>query len=563
MQSPLTPQVQEIVLSIMEGLRCPRSLTVAIMLRAGMWHDLLQLDVRPSDYLDPSSYLRSAAATKLLSKLECKIDGLDPAQAALDKWYEAEKSCFVANRRINLLMDFESNDPIDKRCCQFLAAVKKQVEWLIGDRPPSFVEGAFGPGATISDKSGRTTVLHKLSSTPTYTTDAVYHLVPWSGTAWSAFIARHQLKPRTVRGNHYFQVPKNAKTHRSCAKEPSINAFYQRGYGKVMSARLARRGIVISPISDYENSSVFDYALSYAAPEKHKMLTQRASQEDTFATIDLSSASDTISLALVRSVLPHAWFDVLSDLRSPYTRVNGKWHRLEKFSSMGNGFTFELETTIFAAICLAVDPTLIPGVDLMVFGDDIIVPKHLARSVINALEFCGFTLNAEKTFTEGPFRESCGGDYMCGKAVRPYHIKELPNEPQQFIGLANGILRLGSQDGADNRLMADLRPAWFRVLDCIPRHIRALRGPPELGDLVIHDEPGRYRIRYRQQKGWIKVYRPIRPCTVNFNRFCEDSQWVGILYGVPFISPIKGGKTRLIPMRGPVEGYKVGWVSYG
>jgi len=85
MKAPLTPQVKELVLTVMEGLRCPRAVTVALMLRNDMWQDLMNLDLRPDQYSDAASYRRAACATKLLSKLSARVDGLDPQKAAWDR----------------------------------------------------------------------------------------------------------------------------------------------------------------------------------------------------------------------------------------------------------------------------------------------------------------------------------------------------------------------------------------------------------------------------------------------------------------------------------------------
>ena len=145
------------------------------------------------------------------------------------------------------------------------------------------------------------------------------------------------------------------------------------------------------------------------------------------ATIDLSNASDTVAYQLVKLVLPPDWFELLISLRAPFTDMDGKRVRLEKFSSMGNGFTFALETLLFWTLCDTVSNG--EAQVLRVFGDDIIVDTAHAKACVKALEFFGFTPNAKKTFLEGPFRESCGGDYFNGVSVRAVYVKNLPDEP--------------------------------------------------------------------------------------------------------------------------------------
>lgn len=553
MASFLTPEVQEIALSLMAGLNCARSVTVSMLIRAGEWAQLVKLQCKPSDYCDAESYLRSAAATNFLKKLDGTIPGVDPEAAAIEKWWAAEKQCFNTNRRLNELLDFGTlaGAPANERLLEFVEQLKKNVQWLVGYGPSPIFQGAFGPGATISDHHLRTSVMHKMSTIPTFTPSAWPYLVPWTGTKWAEAVARRGEVSQSVRGNKFFTVPKEATIRRSCAKEPSINGFYQLGLGREMRSRLKERGI------DLDNGQ-----------DVHRQVACVASESDEFCTIDLSSASDTVCTALVRAVLPSKWLHCLEDLRSPLTQIGKRWVLLEKFSSMGNGFTFELETTLFTAISMTA-AGLTPGKDLWVYGDDIIVPKRSAHDVLWALKFFGFTPNLAKTFVEGPFRESCGGDFYDGVPVRAHYLKELPSEPQQYIALANGIRRLSLQLGLGSQLYRDLRKAWFRCLDQIPSTIRRCRGPVQLGDLVIHDDEAHWVTRWRASGiRFVQVYRPARFRGVGFTRFDEHIQFAAALYGVllyprdpsPRWKP--GYDGRQLILRDGVEGYKVGWLPF-
>lgn len=315
-------------------------------------------------------------------------------------------------------------------------------------------------------------------------------------------------------------------------------------------------------------------------------VARKASLTGAFATLDLKSASDTVCAALVKAALPPAWYEVLDSLRSPFTCIRPPlvkreaWHRLEKFSSMGNGFTFELEMTLFTAVIRTVCPDLVPGKTMWVWGDDIIVPTSLAPIVKDALTFCGFTINTEKSFVDGPFRESCGGDFWNGEPVRPFHLKEIPDEPQKYIATANGIRHLMQTDENPKGLSSDLRSAWFRVLDHIPTPIRGCRGPEALGDLVIHDSEERWRTCLRSSIRYVRVYRPSAHPSVRFDRFDPDVQYGAALYGVTLdpvgTSQTRSGKAtvwpkwyfvpgldkRTVPLRGDPLAYKVGWVPY-
>jgi hypothetical protein len=557
----VTPKVLEITQSLMAALDTPRALAVKLLLESGEMGQIAQLSCDPTRYRTAERYYRDAVATDLLRKLQVVHPDLDPEATAVRKWWEAEAQCFASNRRLFEIRDFGtlSGAPLDPRLADFIRKVKKNVLRLIGEAPPAVVDGRFGPGATMSDRSRYTTVPNKMSTSPTLTPAALFYLCPWTGTKWAAACAARGDDIRTVVGNHFFTVPKDAKTHRSCAKEPSVNGFYQLGFGRILRKRLKAEGFDLDHGQDV-----------------HRRVACAASQSGEFCTIDLSSASDTICRALVELLLPPAWFAALNDLRSPKTYVDGKWVYLEKFSSMGNGFTFELETTLFAAISMAVTSGS-PGVDVFVYGDDIIVPSEHSSAVLGALAFFGMTPNVRKTFTAGPFRESCGGDYFNGYSVRAHFLEEIPSEPQQFISFANGVRRISLQfsemPSVSPSLLSGLRRVWFKCLDQLPSNIRRCRGPERLGDLVIHDDEERWTTRWRSSIRYVRVYRPLRPEGYRLSQFDPDVQFAAALYGVTFNDdgPILGPQGRQrkkwpegvdhrkVAIRDSVSGYKVGW----
>lgn len=549
----MTPEVLDIALSYMEGLDCARSLSIAVMLRHGEWGQIFACEVDPAHYNSPESYRASACATDFLRKLDAPglVPGLDLEALAIEKWLWAERECFRTNRRINEIHDFGTLNgvPVPGEMIKFFDRLRKNLLKLIGGGPGDAYDGRFGPGATVSDRSGRTNVLDKMSSVPTLTPGAAFYLVPFLGTKWGEVSAARGDEVGFVRGNSFFTVPKTALTRRSCAKEPSLNGYFQLGLGRVMRNRLKRQGLDLD-----DGQSV------------HRLLACKASSDGTLCTIDLSSASDTLCESLVRNTLPPGWFSHLQDLRSPFTRVKRAWHRLEKFSSMGNGFTFELETAVFAAICMTVmGDDSFPGVNIHVYGDDIIVPREFAREVLSALRFCGFTPNVRKTFTEGYFRESCGGDFFDGQPVRAYFLKELPYEPQHYISIANGLRRVISSFGREGLDSDPLFPAWARCVDLLPHDVKTCRGPGDLGDIVIHDIPERWSFRWRANGiRYFRAYKPISFKGAKFGMYHQDVQYAGALYGVQCLNSPKGqvGFNSLLPDRNGVTGYAIGWVPF-
>lgn len=243
-----------------------------------------------------------------------------------------------------------------------------------------------------------------------------------------------------VEGNRLSFVPKNDDISRSICTEPTLNMFYQLGFGEILSSRLTKLWGINLVTQQFKN----------------RELARKGSWDGSFATIDLSSASDSMSIRMLEWALPPDFFRWLCKLRSPISTLpDGTRVRLEMISTMGNGYTFPLQTILFTAIvlsamrCDGLAPSFPHGNsegNFGVNGDDIVIPTRIVGKVTRLLHLLGFTLNKEKTFVEGPFRESCGGDYFEGRNLRGVFIKRL-SEPQDFYSVINQLNLFSTRTG--------------------------------------------------------------------------------------------------------------------
>lgn len=263
---------------------------------------------------------------------------------------------------------------------------------------------------------------------------------------------------RGVMGNRVLTVPKSNKTNRTIAAEPTLNMYFQLGIGTHIRRRLRRFGINL-------NDQTINQRLAY-----------EGSLDGNFATIDLENASNSLSYEAVKLLLPHDWFEVLDALRSPYGLLKGRKHTYRMFSSMGNGYTFELESLIFFAIAKVASERQSV---VSVYGDDIIVEARNSENVIRWLEFFGFSTNRSKTFTVGHFRESCGKHYYFGADVTPFFVRRMPKGFDVFL-LHNNIVRWARRYGDHTFVMEALKPLRF-VHNLIPEDSR-IYGPDGYGD---------------------------------------------------------------------------------
>jgi hypothetical protein len=101
---------------------------------------------------------------------------------------------------------------------------------------------------------------------------------------------------------------------------------------------------------------------------------------------------------------------------------------------MGNGSTFVLETLIFAGACYAVGSK-----DFSVYGDDIIIETELFDDLVAFLRFLGFKLNHQKSYTAGPFRESCGVNAYDGVDITPFYLRDWNKRKPVLCHNVNGL----------------------------------------------------------------------------------------------------------------------------
>lgn len=255
-----------------------------------------------------------------------------------------------------------------------------------------------------------------------------------------------------VTGSVLFTVPKKTDIDRCACKEPDVNMFLQKGVGAHIRRRLRRHGINLN------DQSV------------NRDLARRGSVSDDLATLDLSSASDTIAIETVKSMLPSEWFEYLNDIRSPYVSMDGRNHRMQMFSSMGNGFTFELESLLFYVLMRTTAYFAGTAGIISVYGDDIIIPSGMYDDATWVLAEFGFSVNADKSFHAGPFRESCGGHYHNGIDITPFYLKRPPERLTDVIRVANQLRRWAFADwprAYEYRIYA----VWHEIALLVPRDL--------------------------------------------------------------------------------------------
>lgn len=568
------------------GAACtPFVYKVQCLAERGEWESILSQKVDPRSYTCGVTYQVDSFVAGLVQKnRDLPISGASDGaryNAAIRKFLAGNERCAKTNFRLKASYSryLETGTLLSEELRQTLGLRDAHEELaLYGSlrRMTSFisrvlgpcpgyedVDFKFGPGATLADKSSMSTVPDKLSSTVTLTARAVPMLITLSETAWGRGHVEDfgKIRSRIVRGNEFFSVDKEATEDRGAAKEPSLNGPVTIWLGGQIKDRLARWG----------------YNLRYNQ-EVNRGLALKGSVDGFIATVDLRNASNTVSIETVRALLPPAWFRLLSDLRSPFTRIYSHDRReskdvhLSMFSTMGCGFTFELETLIFLAAARESmwqeGIPASPEVNVSVHGDDVVLPSAAYPFFEKLLAYLGFECNKKKTFAVGPFRESCGGDFWEGKPVRPVYLSALPTQPDEWITLANQLYRT-----ADAALSSGFLRALARMradaIEELPGHVRKARGPRYLGDIVIHDDRrdtwtlsvGRDQFG---PNGTVSIftYSPVNGDGVRWSGFGAGAQKAAALYGTAIRDHRwRGTLDERVPTRDDVSGHRMKWIT--
>jgi hypothetical protein len=461
------PSVTDVLIEkYLVALDCPRALAVLILYRNGEHEQIANLEYNPLHYLTVVQNRDSYAATKFLSKFPGLKLGYDLDEVAVRKFEAFELLCKETNSRFRN----PNSDPLYRGQNVWLHhAVRRKISDILGEFEFNEVISMadWGPGATSLIKRVEASATEKFQREAGVTRD-LFSLFPLEVLKdyyplWALQLEKSGYPDYQI-GNRVVTVPKDATSNRIIAIEPGINLWFQLGVGCLIERRLRRVGIDISDQT------------------RNQRLAKAGSVDSSLATVDFSSASDSIAYELVRDLIPPEWFDFLDITRSHFGTLDGKMVRWEKFSSMGNGFTFPLETLIFYAVAWAC--AKYTGSDtsvVSVYGDDVVVPTTAFKCLSELMSFYGFKINLKKSYSTTPFRESCGSHYYSGIDVKPYYLRDGISSLLSVYRTANGIRRLAHRFGGNTFCDARFRTPYDLLVQKIPKGLR-LRVSEGFGD---------------------------------------------------------------------------------
>lgn len=381
----------------------------------------------------------------------------DPARDRLAK--EAYVSVDDSLRRLPNFLK-EKADMVNNVCRRFTPSLDVEFMKAIDDES---ILPRHGPGATAD----------KAWANQKYRGRTFYKrwddLLSWEHLF--GFSTRHQTNreitmPKDELPVRVVSVPKTMKTSRIICVEPTVMQLAQ----QLTAARLVKSLRRVGRGKGFPSrKSLYDH-LNFHDQTPNQEAARRGSIDRTLATIDLSEASDRVSVKLVSLVFRHSPLLLRHLLGFRSTRAvmpDGRIVHLRKYASMGSALTFPVEAICFLMICIAAvcderqvfnrlgRPKSLEAFenarkDILVFGDDIIVPADCIVKVTTYLEAFGLKVNSKKTFFEGGFRESCGMDYFNGVLVTPVYLRQHPPKSLRdatsfvsWVSMANRFYKAG------------------------------------------------------------------------------------------------------------------------
>jgi hypothetical protein len=412
------------------GTPVARSLLEGLV--TGNYTQIIEAEINPDDYMSPESFAVDYCAVSLLRKYPLFPLGIKTAEVAIGKFLDSEAACKATNLSKVRPYVIPPERAMGLTPESYISYARNKIRSLLGqfDWNAAAERFAFSGGASTRLKRKSGAPYYKFQGKPEVTrncallaTTAIRSIPLWRSEMEANFGPNPCDWVKIVDGSKVTTVAKSAKTDRCIAIEPDMNMFVQKGIGSLIRTRLKSVGI---DLNDQTHN---------------QKLARIGSSTGSLVTIDLASASDSIALELVRLMMPPDWFEALCLCRSEYGILpGGRKHLFEKISSMGNGYTFELESLIFWALSRAVlDLNDVSDRRLGIYGDDIVIHNSCAEVLIELLDYCGFKTNVEKTFLSGPFRESCGKHYFYGRDVTPFYVKAPLDTIQRTYWFGNSL----------------------------------------------------------------------------------------------------------------------------
>lgn len=340
--------------------------------------------------------------------------------------------------------------PVLDRVCRLTSS-------MFGNLAPNEIIGRHGPGAVVDIKTG----------------DDKYTFPTWPrklGLVFPHELHAHANDEMLTLSDYspslnepmakLCAVPKDHSKPRLITVEPASHQFLQQGLMRWFRKNLP---------------SHLRIAIDFQSQDPSRDLVLESSRTGEMMSVDLSSASDLLSLWTVERAFSGN-LTILRALHAVRTRTvrNATGFApdkvgilLRKYAGQGNATTFPVQSCIYACCaiaaliyqergsCTRITKRMLKSAarKVRVYGDDIILPSSAGPWFSEILSFLQLRINWDKTHKEGHFRESCGMDAYMGYDVTPLYLqslapiasrgKHIPQNLVSWMDVCNNAYRKG------------------------------------------------------------------------------------------------------------------------
>jgi hypothetical protein len=294
-----------------------------------------------------------------------------------------------------------------------------------------------------------------------------------------------------VRTSRTIFVPKTATKLRTISMEPATLQYIQ-------------QGVMYELYKFFRLHPYLGMRINLEDQTQNQVYAMEGSKYHTYGTLDLSHASDSVSWDLVRNVFKsvprlYRW---LQATRSNKTLLpDGRTITLRKFAPMGSALCFPVQCLLFAAVIEHASRRACAhssgGSPLWsVYGDDLIVPSHIYGDVVRCLQLLGFTVNVEKSYNDGEYRESCGKEYYHGVDITPIYYR-IPYNSKRVTPSVYGSWCSSANNAALHGLPVYRAYLVGLILDAKRKFGPYFTYSPEASPMLYSSQPTNFHVRKR------------------------------------------------------------------
>lgn len=173
--------------------------------------------------------------------------------------------------------------------------------------------------------------------------------------------------------------------------------------------------------------------VNFTQQDVNRNLALTASVDNKWTTLDMRSASNMVARELVfRQFWNTKLFTLLDALSTRViTFADDAPMYANMFAPMGSGVCFPIMAIVHWALVRSIislsslEDSSNLAKQVYVYGDDIIFPAQATEAVYTYLPYFGMKINTDKSFSCGPFRESCGIHAYNGVDVTPVYVNHV------------------------------------------------------------------------------------------------------------------------------------------